>query len=670
MGNHESTVHNRRVLTDTAVLIARRLADSATWHDDVCTWPVTVPDAANRLGGRGIAVPATGTLYQGTAGIALFLAEAHSVVPDSGVARALRGALEHALQHGEALEPDAVAFHTGRVGIAFAAARCAELLQCDRYRDGARRMLAPITSASIANDRGLDVIGGAAGAIPALLLLGKMLGTDHLLDTAQAFGRHLAKTAQWETTGWSWRSGLTTGAMRDLCGLAHGASGMGHALLELYVATGDAWARYGAEAAFAYEREFFNSALDNWPDFRDTEVMEAMVSGNRDALRARVATGEALTRPARYMSAWCHGATGIGLSRLRAHEVLCDGRYLAEAQAAVRASEAACGVPAEFSLCHGNAARLLLMHGAGLAWNDDTLTARAEQLAASACETYEGARRPWPSGALGSVPEPSLMMGDAGVGYALLRLAAPAPASVLLLTVDTSTVPDVARIRWPEESAALRWNTALQFFARSARVLEQLAADEAAMLSRAVLDAAVGTELRAARIATLAIADRHRDTSMGAVLADAFRLDLAQCDVADASADLRARLSRMLRAPESMPDVAETPVHLAPDVRLVETHVDWDAWEARADAAAPALADTPEAAYLVHHVHERVVVRRLTAFQHLVFSRLRAPATHAELIAHIAPSVAVAESVLNDRVREQVTAALRAGVLTPTGTLA
>ena len=36
--------------------------------------------------------------------------------------------------------------------------------------------------------------------------------------------------------------------------------------------------------------------------------------------------------------AWCHGAPGIGLSRLRALELLADDRYRPAAEAAVRAT--------------------------------------------------------------------------------------------------------------------------------------------------------------------------------------------------------------------------------------------------------------------------------------------------------------------------------------------
>ena len=56
--------------------------------------------------------------------------------------------------------------------------------------------------------------------------------------------------------------------------------------------------------AFAYERAHFDASEGNWPDLRDEP------GGTR--------------RGQRYMTAWCHGAPGIALSRLRAYELLGD----------------------------------------------------------------------------------------------------------------------------------------------------------------------------------------------------------------------------------------------------------------------------------------------------------------------------------------------------------
>ncbi|MEQ8538204.1 MAG: lanthionine synthetase LanC family protein [Coleofasciculus sp. D1-CHI-01] len=51
----------------------------------------------------------------------------------------------------------------------------------------------------------------------------------------------------------------------------------------------------------AYERSLFSPGVGNWPDLREFET--TVRSGNPGRVN--------------YMTAWCHGATGIGLARLR-----------------------------------------------------------------------------------------------------------------------------------------------------------------------------------------------------------------------------------------------------------------------------------------------------------------------------------------------------------------
>jgi lantibiotic biosynthesis protein len=82
-----------------------------------------------------------------------------------------------------------------------------------------------------------------------------------------------------------------------LTGLAHGGSGYAFALLELYSVAQDPVFLKTGRGAFGYEDELFDSVSGNWPDLRPFN------SGNEAS---------------RFVTAWCHGAAGIGLARLRA----------------------------------------------------------------------------------------------------------------------------------------------------------------------------------------------------------------------------------------------------------------------------------------------------------------------------------------------------------------
>ena len=156
-----------------------------------------------------------------------------------------------------------------------------------------------------------------------------------------------------------------------------------------------------------------------------------------------VAAGE----PARYMAAWCNGATGIGLSRLRILRHYHDPALLRDAGAAVRATLRK-GFGNNHCLCHGDlgSLELLLEASRGLgdpAWGRE-LSEQTSRVFASIEENG------WICGLPLAVESPGLMEGIAGIGYGLLRLAAPdrVPSVMLLDPPSASISKPHYRERW------------------------------------------------------------------------------------------------------------------------------------------------------------------------------------------------------------------------------
>src|ERR1700756_4215217 len=110
--------------------IGRRVAAAAEWEGDGATWTIMSPDRDRPELRVAKAAKASGTVYEGTAGIGLFLAELWSATgrSDAELARAALGAIRHALADSAQLPESAYGFHGGRVGIAYAAARIGRLL--------------------------------------------------------------------------------------------------------------------------------------------------------------------------------------------------------------------------------------------------------------------------------------------------------------------------------------------------------------------------------------------------------------------------------------------------------------------------------------------------------------------------------------------------------------
>lgn len=651
------SVAAREVWLDTANRIAARLLLSARWNAGACTWDVLVPE---RVPGerRAHVEPAGGTLYQGSSGIALFLTELHRHSATPEVLAAAAGGLRHALA-APALPATNFGFYSGRVGLAYACYRFARVTGQEEWMHHARETLAPLSGRET-EDRGWDVIGGAAGAIPILLQMADHLPRELTRDMAIALGETVLRAARPGRTGWSWPS--MAGSVRDLTGFAHGASGFGHALTELYQATGDSGFRFGAEQAFAYERRFFDPRVGNWPDFRCLEIFEYVAYGLTRELRNRLARGPAIQPfELRYMSAWCHGAPGIGLARLRALEVFGGARYADEAVTAAETTRGSVrDVPSNYSLCHGYFGNCeTLLYAARLLARPE-LRAAAEVRALVGREQLELMGRPWACGTLGGVTDPSLMLGEAGIGYFYLRLYDETTPCILCLAPGTTASPlaDVAR-----DLRALRRAALDEHFGTTLRVFERLLPDEPDVLDDGTGIAGDSEGVRVfeaiqARIRSEPVATR------AALLGDVFAVERARFNLLDATneelaADMVRDVTRL------QPD--EVPWHSAQfrrdeGVAIVRSRCHWPRWVGEARTDPPPTASSVATA--VWRSNGVIRTWPLSSFATLVLECTSEAADLAEITGRVAEHVErSAPERLASAVLDQVKHAYAAGLL-------
>jgi len=179
----------------------------------------------------------------------------------------------------------------------------------------------------IDKDEDLDVIGGAAGALLCLLCLYRSFPSPNVISVAVRCGEHLLARSVRQQQGIGWTTRLPSSA--PLTGLAHGAAGIAWALVELAEITGDARFREAGIDGLAYERSRFDPSEGNWPDFRQQAAAP------------------------RFEIAWCHGAPGIAMTRLRLLRHMADPIFRAEIRAAMETT-CARGFGFNHALCHGD----------------------------------------------------------------------------------------------------------------------------------------------------------------------------------------------------------------------------------------------------------------------------------------------------------------------------
>ena len=111
---------------DVAGRLANQIADSAVWFEERCSWTGARPDAPRGAGYLATQSALGPDLYEGTSGVALFLAEAGVRLDDARLRATALGAVSHALAHAVHLDSEARhGLYSGPIGIAYAAARIA-----------------------------------------------------------------------------------------------------------------------------------------------------------------------------------------------------------------------------------------------------------------------------------------------------------------------------------------------------------------------------------------------------------------------------------------------------------------------------------------------------------------------------------------------------------------
>lgn len=401
---------------DTAYRIGRQIADQAIWYGDRCNWTGSLPQEG--VSGRvTLTEVALGPdLYGGTSGIAFFLAQLYAATGDEDIRRVTLGAIRQALSRADVSTETQISrlgLYGGRIGIALAVASVGAALSHWALLERATDLLAAADPAG-AGAAEFDLVSGRAGTIIGLLALHELLHEEGLVEQAIRAADHLLEGVKPGAAWYSWTS-PSFPKSRPLTGFSHGTAGAGYALCELSAVTGMASYGQAAQRAFDYERHLFDAEAENWPDLR----------GDRSRLQRSFATF------------WCHGAPGIALSRLRAHELSQDRMCRSEAITAIgtthRAVTAAIASHrGNYSLCHGLAGNAeVLLHAARMLGGDRSQDrALALRIAELGREAYARSGS-WPCGVTDG-QTPNLFLGLAGTGLFYLRIHDPAVPSVLL----------------------------------------------------------------------------------------------------------------------------------------------------------------------------------------------------------------------------------------------
>jgi len=401
----------RQELLAAATAVADRLAALASREHDRILWFGLAPTG----GGVWQFGALQADLYGGLPGVALFLAQMAAVTSEAPYAELARGAVAALLPMARPIEEAKVPLEllgamSGWGGLIYTFAHLAALWGDPALLDAAEGCLARLPDLIDADDT-LDLIDGAAGCLAALLALYELRPAEATLATAVRCGERLLTCSEAQPAGIGWRN--VPAFPLPLTGFSHGAAGIAWSLLRLAAATGEERFAAAGRQGLAFERSLYSPERGNWTDRRGEMA--------RDPLH----------KSEKLMCAWCHGAAGIGLSRLAALPLLDDPALHEEIAIAVRTTLAE-GFGLNHCLCHGDLGCLEFLLLASRRLGDAALAEQVYRLAGGVLANV--ATDGWRFGMPASAEPPGLMLGLAGIGYGFLRLAFPEQVpSVLLL---------------------------------------------------------------------------------------------------------------------------------------------------------------------------------------------------------------------------------------------
>lgn len=402
-------MNNQTVFLEGANRIGLKLCRDAIWDNKQCNWVGASMEYIDN-GWKTVQRSFDTDLYNGTLGIAYFLSQLYGVTKDSVLKKTALGCIENVIANKlQTHEMARIGFYTGWAGNVYILRKCSELLEEIFFEEEISFFLNGLHECDLEKG-GIDILAGCAGAIPVLLKQKK--NNEKHIALAEKIASYLISIAYKTDYGWSWNTldRSSGNNINNLAGFSHGTAGIAWAFLELFAATNSNQYEQAALKAFEYEKSLFSEHHGNWPDLRNAE----------NDLQKKVVNNYASV-------AWCHGAPGIGLSRLRAFEITGSEEFKTETSIAVdttakNISAAWASGNGNFSLCHGIGGNSDLLIEYAKHFNNNELLNAPASVALEAIKNNITNNNPWQCGLQGAGETQGLMLGLSGIGYFFLRL--------------------------------------------------------------------------------------------------------------------------------------------------------------------------------------------------------------------------------------------------------
>lgn len=394
------------------------------------------------------------SIYSGVSGISLFLLELYVYTGDQRYLEGAKQGMKWVEKRCQDIDSDYYSFYTGRMGVSYAFLRMYARTGESSYLKTAQDIARSCRKFLEKGPRICDLLNGISGTLLGLIYLHAAKGEDWILELMDEFAGVLLEQVYIGRQGAYWDRSPQT--VSGLCGLSHGASGIGLVLLELGSYLRNRTFYEIAEQAFLYERYYFIEEKRNWPDLRRGIFTEE----DRERHRKAYLEGDfEYFTGGSDMNAWCHGAAGIAHARFRALQLLERHVYIFETEMVLQKAEEAANsaigmIKPTFTLCHGKGGNVDLVLEYYRKWHNYAYLDVVRQAAREALDFHKAEGKYLPGYRLEkNLEDSSLFMGNAGIGYFYLRVLSPVKVPPILTTHIDYTIVEkdkqtLSRYKW------------------------------------------------------------------------------------------------------------------------------------------------------------------------------------------------------------------------------
>lgn len=440
---------------ESAIKLGHQIVSSAEREDDVCFWKTQ-----SYFPQTGIQNLAQISFYNGVSGIIYYLNQLYLATgSDKFLDYASMGG-NWVLEQLKNTEHPIPGFFVGTGGGIYAIMQTNRLIGNKRVEEDVLKLTQEKSLYFRDNQEKFssyeDIMAGVIGWVLGLLHLHNFTQQEWILKEISYWVKRSLDISLRYGSGLCWEK--SPHVIQGLLGFSHGASGVGSVFAELgYYLSNDAFFEVTKLAA-RYEDIWFDQKLKNWPTFHGDFIEEEnpayyLLSIVQNRCASLLSGGDKV--------AWCHGAPGIGLNRIRWYEITKDADILTDISRALeKIIEYETNSPkiSEHrmlnTLCHGRAGNILPLLEATRVLENPTYKEIALKIGMDMIHYKESGGEFWSGYDKGhdqpGEEDSSLFIGNAGIGSFFLHCAGiPEIGNPLFPTLPDSISVDIkAKYEW------------------------------------------------------------------------------------------------------------------------------------------------------------------------------------------------------------------------------